>query len=347
MSTVNTRAGFAPVDALVVVTHGLTMRFILMQLFGWSPTTFHSVWNADNCCIYVLRRDLSKPGASPYVLDPKYGDMPRSSIDVVVQLKNSKTKLALKLQDYLSVPPPRTTRIGLIGQMLAAQYPDKIANPDDIAAILFMPFSEGGIIKGRSTSGNLEGTSASSSSDVSASWRVTATKEYSNNFAGQNGVDINDSDYHDDDDDDDDDEPTHVQCAKPEMSLRFPCIQLPEEGVQKVESSSSSAAGRRFRFFQSEQRQDSYPGSLLYSDRDDNEMINHATNGGDDRTDDEQNDQRGARNMENSTEQEESNVTTNGVKLGPFHFPPLPWFGGCAEGGATESKVNDSQKKLV
>ena len=44
--TVNTRPGFLPIDAMVVVTHGLTMRFILMQLFGWSPTTFHSVWNA-------------------------------------------------------------------------------------------------------------------------------------------------------------------------------------------------------------------------------------------------------------------------------------------------------------
>lgn len=33
-------------DVVVVVTHGLTMRLILMQLFGWSPNTFHTVWNA-------------------------------------------------------------------------------------------------------------------------------------------------------------------------------------------------------------------------------------------------------------------------------------------------------------
>jgi len=49
---VNTRIGYEPIDAMVVVTHGLTMRFVLMQLFSWSPTTFHSVWNADNCDLY-------------------------------------------------------------------------------------------------------------------------------------------------------------------------------------------------------------------------------------------------------------------------------------------------------
>ena len=31
--------------AVVVVTHGLTMRLILMQLFHWSPNTFHTVWS--------------------------------------------------------------------------------------------------------------------------------------------------------------------------------------------------------------------------------------------------------------------------------------------------------------
>lgn len=53
VATVNVRVGYEPVDALVVVTHGLTMRFVLMQLFSWSPTTFHSVWNAENCDLYV------------------------------------------------------------------------------------------------------------------------------------------------------------------------------------------------------------------------------------------------------------------------------------------------------
>ena len=59
VANVNVRVGFEPVDALVVVTHGLTMRFVLMQLFSWSPTTFHSVWNAENCDTYVRTADDS------------------------------------------------------------------------------------------------------------------------------------------------------------------------------------------------------------------------------------------------------------------------------------------------
>jgi len=151
------RVGYAKIDAMIIVTHGLTMPFILMQLFGWSPTTFHSVWNAQNCDIYVLRKDLSKPGLSPYVLDGENGDVPRSTIDIMVELKkgdndetDSSEHRILKLENYLSVPPPRTTRIKLIKRMLAQQY-----NLDvhDMGRLVFMPFVEGAVIKGRSTSG--------------------------------------------------------------------------------------------------------------------------------------------------------------------------------------------------
>lgn len=139
--TVNERVGFEPIDAMVVVTHGLTMRFILMQLFGWSPTTFHSVWNIENCGMYVLNKDLTKPGPSPYVLNKAHGDIPRSSIDVIVKLKTTVEKeLALKLEDYLSVPPPRTTQIDIVKQMLASKYPDIIQDPNDITSLLLMPF---------------------------------------------------------------------------------------------------------------------------------------------------------------------------------------------------------------
>lgn len=150
--TVNNRIGYEKVDALVVVTHGLTMRFILMQLFNWSPTTFHSVWNADNCAMYVLQRDLTKPGLSPYVLDQQNGDMPRSSIEVMVRLKHSGVTRLLKLEEYLSIPPPRTTQISLIKCMLEQQYPSEI-KADDIDTIVFMPFVKGSVVVGRSTSG--------------------------------------------------------------------------------------------------------------------------------------------------------------------------------------------------
>lgn len=119
---VNTRVGYEPVDALVVVTHGLTMRFALMQLFQWSPITFHSVWNAGNCEMYVLRKDMEKPGLSPYVLDDSLGDHPKSSIQVIATLSNGK-KHELKLDDYLSIPPPRTMQIDLIKTKISEQYP--------------------------------------------------------------------------------------------------------------------------------------------------------------------------------------------------------------------------------
>ena len=62
------------VDTVVVVTHGLTMRLLLMVLNGWSPNTFHTVWNAENCAMYVLRRDLRRPSDMPYVVDKGEGD---------------------------------------------------------------------------------------------------------------------------------------------------------------------------------------------------------------------------------------------------------------------------------
>ena len=43
-------------------SHTHIRRFLLMQLYSWSPNTFNSVWNARNCDIYILTKDLSKPG---------------------------------------------------------------------------------------------------------------------------------------------------------------------------------------------------------------------------------------------------------------------------------------------
>eukprot|EP00934_Nitzschia_sp_Nitz4_P003475 Nitzschia sp. Nitz4//scaffold81_size91200//86431//90899//NITZ4_005004-RA/size91200-augustus-gene-0.81-mRNA-1//-1//CDS//3329558764//3465//frame0 len=120
---VNSRVGYGKVDALVVVTHGLTMRFALMQLFNWSPTTFHSVWNAGNCDIYVLEKDLKKPGMSPYVLNGDLGEVPRSSVDLKVTYIDG-TKQVFKLDDYLSIPPPRSTRLNFVKNMLVKQYPE-------------------------------------------------------------------------------------------------------------------------------------------------------------------------------------------------------------------------------
>jgi broad specificity phosphatase PhoE len=158
--TVNERVGYDRVDAIVVVTHSLSMRFVLMQLYNWSPFTFHSVWSAQACELYVLRKDLAIPGIDPYILDDIHGDMPRSSVNVHVRLKKnesvddtvectttsssasteiSSTKMFL-LRDYLHLPPPRTIQTKLIKERLMEQYPQEINSPDDIDSISFRPY---------------------------------------------------------------------------------------------------------------------------------------------------------------------------------------------------------------
>jgi len=119
--TVNLRPAIEPVDALVVVCHGLTMRMILMQLYGWSPNTFATIWNAGNCDAYVLKLDLTRPGHTPYKLDRSELDAPRSTLDVVVSFVDGSER-TLKLDDYLSIAPPRSTRPDEAADMLAKQH---------------------------------------------------------------------------------------------------------------------------------------------------------------------------------------------------------------------------------
>lgn len=149
---VNEREGHQRVDALVIVTHGLTMRLILMGLYDWSPNTFHSVWNASNCDVHVLQKDLSLPGISPYVLDHENGDVPRSSINVLVEYSTGRpdqeTLLIeqFTLSDYLSIPAPRTTQCSIVKAMLKEQH--DILREAEIKHFSFIPFHEGAMIPG-------------------------------------------------------------------------------------------------------------------------------------------------------------------------------------------------------
>eukprot|EP00439_Symbiodinium_sp_Y106_P068480 s1502_g11.t1 len=130
-------------SSIIVVTHGLTMRLILMQLFHWSPNTFHTVWNPDNCAMYVLQKNMSSSAHYPYFVDEAEGDRIMSSIDLaqpsecglqscefsamavqihagalvasttdhkVVTFQDNSTK-QLTMVDYLSIPPPRTLQL--------------------------------------------------------------------------------------------------------------------------------------------------------------------------------------------------------------------------------------------
>ena len=44
-------ADVAAEDMCLVVTHGLTIRLMLMCLFNWSVATFESVWSLAQPCI--------------------------------------------------------------------------------------------------------------------------------------------------------------------------------------------------------------------------------------------------------------------------------------------------------
>jgi broad specificity phosphatase PhoE len=156
---VNERHGHDPVGALVIVTHGLTMRFVLMGLYDWSPNTFHSVWNANNCDVYALKKDLTLPGMSPYILDHENGDVPRSSINVLVEYsqgphgeeeveKTTTTTVTEKftLSDYLSIPAPRTTQSKIVKAMLKEQH--EVLREANIKHFSFIPFHEGAVSPG-------------------------------------------------------------------------------------------------------------------------------------------------------------------------------------------------------
>lgn len=145
----NERWGYERVNAVVVFSHGLTMRFCLMQLYSWSPSTFHTVYNVANCGIYVLRKDLNIPGTSPYVLDATHGDVPESSIDVLTTfytIGEDGTSVMMqkifKLRDYLNIPPPRMTRVDIAKEKLAFQFSEEIRNVEDIQSIRFIPCTQ-------------------------------------------------------------------------------------------------------------------------------------------------------------------------------------------------------------
>merc|ERR1712032_976631 len=109
-----------PVDTVLIFTHGLTMRLILMQLDGWSVDTFHAVWNAGNRDIYVLQKDMNSKQQSPYKLDSAW-DMPKSSTTVTVELASG-DRTNLKLSDYLSLRQPRTLQFDAAARMIEAQH---------------------------------------------------------------------------------------------------------------------------------------------------------------------------------------------------------------------------------
>jgi len=117
----NVKSHREPVDNVIVFTHGLTMRILLMVVFNWSPNTFSTVWNAGNCDVYILKKDMDLPATYPYQLDAEEGDMPKSTAHWLVQLADGETK-KFNVDNYLSLPQPRTKQFGPAKEMLQEQH---------------------------------------------------------------------------------------------------------------------------------------------------------------------------------------------------------------------------------
>jgi len=129
-----------PVDNVLVVTHGLTIRLLLMQLFKWSPDTFETMYNPANCEFFVLKKKMNMHLADqsrslPYELDYKEGAAPKSERKVKVTFKGAAAPQNLLLKDYLSLPQPRTRSTDAAARMLVEQYGDFSVN--DIVGVDF------------------------------------------------------------------------------------------------------------------------------------------------------------------------------------------------------------------
>ncbi|KAH3756445.1 omega-amidase NIT2 [Pelomyxa schiedti] len=47
--------------SVVVISHGITLRLLLMRYFHWTVEAFHDVWNPSNCEIVTLERPNNSP----------------------------------------------------------------------------------------------------------------------------------------------------------------------------------------------------------------------------------------------------------------------------------------------
>jgi broad specificity phosphatase PhoE len=70
---------------VLIVTHGLTMRFLVCAERRWSPDTFETVWNPGNCEMWVL-----KLGSDDIYDFCDEGSRPRTSRTVLVVFKDGR-----------------------------------------------------------------------------------------------------------------------------------------------------------------------------------------------------------------------------------------------------------------
>ena len=135
------RAG--PDDALLVVTHGLTMRLLMMRYFNWSPQTFDAVYNPGNCDFWVLVKDEARRAyrLEPADCSPPCTPWATRQVRVVRHAGAGLEAQDYTLVDYLALPQPRTSHLEAALQSLVPGHghhlnPSRLASPEEREAFI-------------------------------------------------------------------------------------------------------------------------------------------------------------------------------------------------------------------
>lgn len=95
-------------DVVLVVTHGLTMRLLLMRYFGWSVDTFESVYNPRNCDTWTLRKCKDRESYMLCISESYPARHPFATRQIRVHMKSGAVE-EHTVVDFLSLPQPRTS----------------------------------------------------------------------------------------------------------------------------------------------------------------------------------------------------------------------------------------------
>eukprot|EP00667_Euglena_gracilis_P005953 EG_transcript_5998 len=112
-----------PPENIVIVSHGLMMRFFCMRYFRWAVDTFDTVWNPDNCELWVLVKD----DRGRYSFNNQ-GAIPRSTKPVTIVFKSGKVE-TMTIKDYITAPVAERRREDWILAQLGL-------NPDDVERVV-------------------------------------------------------------------------------------------------------------------------------------------------------------------------------------------------------------------
>lgn len=107
-----------PPENIIIVSHGLMMRFFCMRYFRWAVETFETVWNPHNCECWVLGKD--ERGHYSFINE---GHLPKSTKPITIRFKDGRVD-TLTLKDYIQAPVTERRRVDWIMQQLKVDPAD-------------------------------------------------------------------------------------------------------------------------------------------------------------------------------------------------------------------------------